>query len=522
MYEAFYQLTQRPFSITPDPRFVYLSPRHQDALAHLLYGFGTGGQGGFVQLTGEVGTGKTTLCRLALEQAPEKTRIALILNPMLGPRELLEAICDELEVDYTAEAGQGILKIHGALNRYLLQAHADGERVVLIIDEAQNLSRDALEQVRLLTNLETATDKLLQIILIGQPELREVLKKRHLRQLAQRITARYHLDPLTADETHQYIRHRLSVAGAEHCPFQDDAINAIHDHADGVPRLINIIADRALLAGYSTDASHIDAGLVHQAAQEVAGEGAMSGSSPLRGALAVGAVVLLMVFGLGLAGLIARTQGTDPDQPQPMWQQAVLSSPAVAAWQELAAVWRTLDAAGIEAACENPTGAVRADTACLLVDGHWGDIRRLNMPVVLQLVGAPEAHVVLVGLDDTQATIQHRGQQYAVALNRLARLWTGRFAVVWPDSDERLSLGSTDPVISDYKALAAEQDDRPWRGNQAPEFDAPFDDWVRAFQRRRGINSDGIIGSVTRLYLGHPQIEAKAPKLMQTESTDRG
>jgi len=327
MYEAFYQLTQRPFSITPDPRFVYLTARHQEALAHLLYGFGSGGQGGFVQLTGEVGTGKTTLCRLALEQAPDKTRVALILNPMLGPRELLEAICDELQIDHQAQSGQGILKIHGALNRYLLEAHARGERVVLIIDEAQNLSRDALEQVRLLTNLETSTDKLLQIILIGQPELRDVLKRRHLRQLAQRITARYHLDALTQDETHHYIHHRLRVAGAEHCPFSDAAIDAIHAQSGGVPRLINIIADRALLAGYSMDQTSIDAPLVLQAAEEVAGEHIEQKASPLRGALAVGSVVLLMALGLGLAGLMARIDPFDASSAQPMWQQAIEAAP---------------------------------------------------------------------------------------------------------------------------------------------------------------------------------------------------
>ena len=200
MYEQFYGLEERPFSITPDPRFVFLSPRHEDALAHLLYGVGRGGSGGFVQLTGEVGTGKTTLCRLMLEQVPENTRVALILNPMLEPVELLRAICRELGVEPPpADAGQEALG--QCLNERLLEIHAAGERAVLIVDEAQNMSRETLEQVRLLTNLETETDKLLQIILLGQPELRELLSRPSLRQLAQRITARYHLAPLGADET---------------------------------------------------------------------------------------------------------------------------------------------------------------------------------------------------------------------------------------------------------------------------------------------------------------------------------
>ena len=198
MYLEHYGLSEPPFSITPDPRFVFLSERHRDALAHLLFGIGQGGGGGFVQLTGEVGTGKTTLCRLLLEQLPENTRVALVLNPRLTPVELLETICEELHLDL--EGRRGSLKaLVDALNAYLLDAYAQGLRVVLIIDEAQNLSVDALEQVRLLTNLETPTQKLLQIVLLGQPELRAMLARDELRQLAQRITARYHLTPLDAD-----------------------------------------------------------------------------------------------------------------------------------------------------------------------------------------------------------------------------------------------------------------------------------------------------------------------------------
>src|SRR5207342_1999782 len=199
MYLAHYGLAEPAFSITPDPRFVFLSERHRDALAHLMYGIGQGGSGGFVQLTGEVGTGKTTLCRLLLEQLPANTRVALILNPMLSPIELLEAIGKELHIPLRGKQGHQ-KRLIDALNVYLLQAYAEGLRVVLIIDEAQNLSAQALEQVRLLTNLETPTQKLLQIVLLGQPELREMLARRELRQLAQRITARFHLTPLDAEE----------------------------------------------------------------------------------------------------------------------------------------------------------------------------------------------------------------------------------------------------------------------------------------------------------------------------------
>jgi len=226
LYLQHFGLTEAPFSITPDPAFVYLSAAHREALAHLLYGVGKGGSGGFVQLTGEVGTGKTTICRCLLEQVPEDTLIALILNPLVTPRELLAAICDELGVDIR-QAEDSSKKMVDALNHYLLQQYADGKRVVIVIDEAQNLSPEALEQVRLLTNLETAKHKLLQMVLLGQPELRQLLQRQNLRQLAQRITARYHLVPLNEAETVAYIKHRMRVAGARQSRVKKAALKAI-------------------------------------------------------------------------------------------------------------------------------------------------------------------------------------------------------------------------------------------------------------------------------------------------------
>ena len=268
MYLGYYGLHEPPFSITPDPRFVHLSERHRDALAHLLFGIDKGGGGGFVQLTGEVGTGKTTLSRLLLEQLPDNARIALVLNPRQNAIELLETICEELRIDITGKRGSAKALVD-ALNVYLLDAYAKGLRVVLLIDEAQNLPADALEQVRLLTNLETDTQKLLQILLLGQPELRSLLARPELRQLAQRITARYHLTPLDAQETAEYLRHRWRVAGGQKFPFEAKAIRRLHARSGGVPRLLNVIAERALLAGYARDAASIDARLVDAAADEV-------------------------------------------------------------------------------------------------------------------------------------------------------------------------------------------------------------------------------------------------------------
>ncbi|MFT3808226.1 ExeA family protein [Arenimonas sp.] len=268
MYLGHYGLHEPPFAITPDPRFVYFSERHRDALAHLFYGVGQGGSGGFVQLTGEVGTGKTTLCRLLLEQLPETVRVALVLNPKQTPLELLETICDELRIELPGKRRSLKMQVD-ALNEYLLGAYAQGLRVVLIIDEAQELSRDALEQVRLLTNLETPTQKLLQIILIGQPELRTMLSRPALRQLAQRITARYHLTPLDAAESEGYLRLRVAVAGASRFPFDDSAVKKLHVLSGGIPRLLNTLGERCLLAGYVQGRDSIDAATVELASREV-------------------------------------------------------------------------------------------------------------------------------------------------------------------------------------------------------------------------------------------------------------
>ncbi|HBK54948.1 MAG TPA: homoserine kinase [Xanthomonadales bacterium] len=272
MYTSFFGLNEKPFAITPDPRYLYLSERHTEALAHLAYGISEAG--GFVQLTGEVGTGKTTISRLLLEQLPEATRVAMVLHPKQSPLQLLETIAEELHIELKSRRFSNKLLVD-ALHRYLLDAYAAGLRVVLLIDEAQNLSVDALEQVRLLTNLETATQKLLQIILIGQPELREVLSRPELRQLAQRITGRYHLESLRRHETIAYVRHRLRVAGATRDIFTTGAMRELHRLSGGVPRIINVIADRALLGAYTREEPMVDGSLVRRAASEVYGRPVM-------------------------------------------------------------------------------------------------------------------------------------------------------------------------------------------------------------------------------------------------------
>jgi len=246
VYAAHFGLTERPFSLAPDPRYLFLSDGHREALAHLVYGLQGGG---FVQLTGEVGTGKTTVCRALLDQLPNDVDVAMIFTPRLTAVELISAICDELSVSYPA--GTPSLKVLvDALSRALLEAHARGRRTVVIIDEAQNLSMEVLEELRLLTNIETTRDKLLQVILIGQPELVDLMERPALRQLAQRITARYHLRPFSFAETRAYVRHRLQVAGQREMIFTSPALHVVHRRSSGVPRLINNICDRALLGAF--------------------------------------------------------------------------------------------------------------------------------------------------------------------------------------------------------------------------------------------------------------------------------
>jgi len=270
MYEQFHGLSERPFSITPDPRYLYMSARHAEALAHLLYGVRE--NGGFTQLTGEVGTGKTLLVRCLLERLPDRAKTAIILDPPGNRLEFLQALCRELRVR-TPRWAANPSTLGAALNRKLLRTYASGRSTVLIVDEAQALDPELLEQVRRLTNLETARRKLLGIVLAGQPELHETLARPDLRQLAQRITARCHLGPLSRAETGDYLRHRLKVAGASSDVFSSRAKRLLHRISRGIPRIINVVADRALLGAFVRRENEVGGNLVKLAAREVYGRG---------------------------------------------------------------------------------------------------------------------------------------------------------------------------------------------------------------------------------------------------------
>ena len=267
MYQNFFGLHEKPFSIAPDPRYLYMTDQHREALAHLL--FGIGDEGGFILLTGDIGTGKTTICRSLLNQLPDNADIAFIVNPRLSVNELLQSICDELGIDCAESSSIKVLV--DKLNQFLLESYASGRNTILIIDEAQNLADEVLEQLRLLTNLETSEKKLLQLILLGQPELNDKLAQDNLRQLAQRVTARFHLQPLSADETTAYIKHRLHIAGFRGELFSRAALKHIHNESRGVPRLVNVICDRSMLGAYTKDSIEIEYPMVLDACKEVLG-----------------------------------------------------------------------------------------------------------------------------------------------------------------------------------------------------------------------------------------------------------
>jgi len=299
MYMRFFGLKQEPFSLAPDPRYLYMSKRHREALAHLLYG--VGGGGGFVLLSGEIGAGKTTVCRCFLEQIPKRCNVAYIFNPKLTVLELVKSINDEFHIPAPRVRGQATVKTYvDALNDFLLRTHAVGQNNVLIIDEAQQLSAEVLEQLRLLTNLETNERKLLQIVLIGQPELRTMLERPDLEQLAQRVIARFHLKALTAKETEHYIRHRLSVAGMTRAiPFDRRALQRIHEISRGVPRRINLLCDRVMLGAYAHGKYTIDHAMVEKAGREVFGR--MPNSTPPERAPSARGTGVGIVIGAGLA-----------------------------------------------------------------------------------------------------------------------------------------------------------------------------------------------------------------------------
>lgn len=532
MYLSFFGLNEKPFSITPDPRYLYMSERHGEALAHLVYGVTE--SGGFVQLTGEVGTGKTTLVRSLLQnRMPDNADVAVVLNPQISVHEFLLTICEELHIDVPA-ASDSIKALTDALNRHLLAAHADGRRTILVVDEAQNLAPAVLEQVRLLTNLETAKQKLLQIILIGQPELRELLARNDLRQLAQRITGRYHLEPLTREETAQYIEHRLRVAGALGEVMDSGAKREVFRLSQGVPRLINAICDRALLGAYSQEYRVVNKRLIRRAAAEISGE--LESGSGLRkfgiaASLFVAAVVLAVLVSDDIeptgtavtavnAPAIADVETPDPatpslEAPPPVLPEAdpepTLSEQLALAGElsgrdfamaSLFGLWNIEYLSGAQTGCSQ---ASNAGLACLSRRGTWNNLKQLNRPAILAVIDEDgNGHdLVLTAIRGETADISIGGVVVTHPVSAIMDIWYGEFLLLWrPPGGTPIALvpGLRSPQVTWLRNSLANIDAR-YQTRGSDEYDEELAATVRQFQRDYRLTVDGLAGQQTQIII---------------------
>ncbi|MDP3227192.1 MAG: AAA family ATPase [Acidovorax sp.] len=560
MYAPFFGLQQAPFSIAPDPRYLFMSERHREALAHLLYGLDAGG--GFVLLTGEVGTGKTTVCRCFLEQIPAHCNVAYIFNPKVTVGELLRSICDEFGVPH-APAVPGVETVKDCidpLNASLLAAHASGRNNVLIIDEAQNLSADVLEQLRLLTNLETSERKLLQIILIGQPELRAMVARPSMEQLAQRVIARFHLDALTPQETQQYIAHRLSVAGLNGpLPFSQRAIRRVHALAHGVPRRINLLCDRALLGAYAAGVREVSVPIVNRAAREVfdapaAAAAARSDRGPMPGwalagigGVAGAALVAAAGWALGawppsggatksvnepaaVAQAQASSAGAGAVRALPAASAAAAAAspaasaaaaPAIApvlqqflaaqsagdapAWKALASAWGVTLAEGADACTTLPRDGLRCyrnRRAGLNL------VRQIDRPVMLTLFPSEDAEesvsAVLRSLQGDTATLEGGGQTLQVPVEALAQVWRGDMATLWrtpPGMPERGEIADTPDGAVWLDTQLASKAAGGTGPSSRPMTPALRQSRIHRFQLAQGVTPDGRAGPLTLMLL---------------------
>ncbi len=562
MYTAYFQLREPPFSIAPDPSYLYMSARHQEALGHLLYG--TGQYGGFVQLTGEVGTGKTTIVRTLLAQRLPDVDVAMIHNPRQSELEFVASICDELRVPYPP--GATLKTLVDELNARLLDTHSRGRRTVVIIDEAQNLDPGVLEQVRLLTNLETDKEKLLRILLVGQPELFELLARPDLRQLASRITARYHLLPLTAHETREYIMHRLRVAGGSPDLFTPAAIERVHQLTQGNPRQTNILCDRALLGAYSQNRRQVTPDLVDLAAREALGVdtglpasvgrrlfGNLKGGpllwiEALVACLAALMMVLLLhkVLTRSAPAPIAVTASTPAPQaaaaapatpatpasipdantasaeiaqnPSGSEQLALLqrsSEPLVAVLGRLIRTW---DNQLVIPAGQNICSALAHDKlGCYRATGTWADLEQINHPAILTLNlgdGQP-TYVLLRALGTGYALIDGPEGTHRFPLDGLDALWTGEFLLLWHQSIDAQFIGpqtkGTSVVwLRRQLSLAT---GRRLPNMTSPRYDNVLSERVRQFQISHGLAADGVAGIRTLIALSELDRGPQTPVL---------
>ncbi|MFQ6006360.1 MAG: AAA family ATPase [Woeseia sp.] len=537
MYTKFFGLTEKPFAITPDPRYLFMSERHSEALAHLVYGIS--GSGGFIQLTGEVGTGKTTLVRTVLGRLPAEVDVALILNPQLTALEFLITICEELRAP-PPEDRRSAKSLVDTLNRHLLAAHARGRRTILLVDEAQNLSADVLEQLRLLTNLETAKQKLLQVILIAQPELRDILAREELRQLAQRVTGRYHLEPLSREETGLYIDHRLKVAGALGEIFDSAAKQEVFVLSEGVPRIINVICDRAMLGAYSREKRDIGRRLVRRAAAEVSGQKYAIGLT--RWAVPAFGIVGVSIIALGVWSLAKQGERQSPgvvavplDTGETVGE-ASPTRPDTGSLEDLliessaftntnSAMATLLDLWGAEYQAGNGTACSQAEAAglsCLFQRGSWAGIRQLDRPAVLTLTdrNGDTHQPVLTSLDGELGELAFGETRSIHPVDEISRLWFGQYLLIWRPPNgaaKAIKPGMRDENVrwlrQSLAAIDAEYEPDAIASADLDYFDRELEQRLKHFQRQHRLKVDGFAGQQTQIIINSSLALDGTPRL---------
>jgi len=520
MYKEYFGLKEPPFSIAPDPRYLYMSEQHREALAHLVYGFN--GDGGFVLLTGEIGTGKTTVCRCLLEQVPENSAIAFIFNPKLTVDELLATICDEFGITYP-EKNKSIKVFVDLINTFLLNSFESGRKAVLIIDEAQNLSADVLEQLRLLTNLETSQKKLLQIILLGQPELRDKLSSPELYQLSQRIIARYHLGSLSRDDVKAYVVHRLSVAGVHNTLFADSALGTLYSITGGVPRLINIICDRALLGAFVNEKAKITSSILKKAAREVLDTDKAAGKFRKAAAWAP-LVMVFIVFGVVLATSYFRSEQSLRLLSKP--SVGISADPVIASqfdeerdtqpvilsidtnkdksYEALFREWHLVyNPENDGPACSY---AEANGLKCLRERGSIEGLLHLNRPALLKLYddAGQEYYAAVTAITGQDAALTAGSVRRSMPLQDIRSRWAGDYTLLWkPPSDYRQNIktGYDGPVVNWLDTQLAVIHDRVLSGDGSSIFTDELAAEIIKFQVAEGLEPDGIVGARTIIHI---------------------
>ena len=570
MYTHYFGLKEKPFSIVPNPRFLYMSEQHREALAHLHYGIQEGE--GFVLITGEVGAGKTTLCKCLLNRIPEETNVAYIFNSKVNSQELLASICDELKINY--KPGTGSKDLIDKIYDYLLKAHANKKNTVLIIDEAQNLQADVLEQIRLLTNLETSEKKLLQIILIGQPELRDIFQRLDLRQLAQRVTARYHLGSLRKEEVPLYINHRITVAGGHPPLFTASSLKKVFEYTSGIPRLINLLCDQALLAAYSENKNQVDKKTLKKAAREttdhIETKTTISEKAPdhdkaiiqfpgLKNILVSSSLtILLLIVGFNLftslpfdtkfteiseiRQLLTKTPDnkqktkinnagldtiTIPGIPAKLSQPQVsidsLSAPdnfsaqqtRIISYQSLLDLWN-INTSELQDKSICLT-ANQNGLRCFISKGNLGTLKRLNRPATLRLFSpeGSEYYLTLESVNTEFATVNIARGTRKVSIADLENQWSGDFLLLWK-APENFELNSKEFSPASEQWLRSALSEANVLGNPELEgftFIAPLEEQIKTFQKSQGLEPDGIAGERTMILL-NTHLGAKVPTLI--------